>query len=259
LRRSRCFPSLEPEINGNSRSIRIQRWQVRSSLVEFHRRHRQLVSQNAGSSNPGIYYQVGGGGLNLFVEQALGPDQTDQANHELVEAYDAKFGAGAWSRDQNAATPPLTSLFVPVDAAKCAQAGGQLVGMIYSVGPQVTSAGITDEAQYRSIYSDAFAAVVDANARGERIAAVRITMLSTGIYATGNPTGLFDTSARLILDAIVQAAAAAPEARFPQTVLVNNKTNGGGNKEVDCFTHAAEARGLKVDRTGFDLTVKTLR
>jgi hypothetical protein len=219
-----------------------------------------VVSQNAGSSNPGIYYQVGGGGLNGVFVDALGQEQTDQCNQALVAAYDAKFGAGAWKRDQTQkpADPPLTSFLVSVDAAKCAHAGDQIVGMIYSVGPKLTSAGITDESQYRGIYIDAFAAVVNSNANtsGNQIAAVRITMLSTGIYAGGDPTTLYNTSARCILDGIQEAAAAAAEADFPPTVLVNNATESDGtNKEVDSFTHAAEARGLPVDSAGFVLTV----
>lgn len=222
-----------------------------------------LVSQNAGSSNGDIYYKVGGGGLNGFFRDALGTDQTKAVNDALEAAYEAKFGAGAWKRDQTrrAADPPLTSFLVPVDAASCAKAGNQIVGMIYSVGPKLTSVGITDEKQYRGIYTDAFAAAVNANAHGKRIAAVRITMVSTGLYASGgDQTALYDTSARLILDGIQEAASAAAEAHFPGTVLVNNEAKSdGANKEVDSFTHAAKARGVPVDRAGFDLTVKTLR
>ena len=134
--------------------------------------------------------------------------------------------------------------------------------MIYSVGPQLKRDGIKKEKepQYRGIYIDAFAAVVDANAGGKRIASVRIAMVSTGIYAehVDNPTALYDTSARCILDGIEEAAAAAAEEHFPQTVLVNSATAGGTSKEVDAFTHAGKDRGLPVDRAGFDLTVQTL-
>jgi hypothetical protein len=86
-------------------------------------------------------------------------------------------------------------------------------------------------------------------------------MLSTGLYASGSPTvltALLDTSARLILDGIEEAAASAVEAHFPQTVLVNNKNVNGANREVDSFTHAAKDRGLPVDGAGFDLPVQTL-
>jgi hypothetical protein len=219
----------------------------------------KLVSQNAGSSNPGIYYQVGGGGLNGRFRDALGPEQTDRVNQALRAAYDGRFGAGAWmDQNQKGANAPLTSFLVPVDAAR---PGDQIVGMIYSVGPQLTKGAITDKSQYRAIYTDAFAAVVSANARGERIAAVRITMLSTGIYAgaLSNPSALYDTSASCILDGIEQAAAAAAAAHFPQTVLVNSATEpDGSSKEVDSFTRAAKNRGLAVDAGGFDFTVKTL-
>jgi hypothetical protein len=132
--------------------------------------------------------------VNGFFAAALGDGEKSEsetrANDALRVAYDAKFGDGAWQRDQKAANPPLTSFFVPVDAARCAHAGDQIVGMVYSVGPKLRSAGITDEHEYRSIYTDAFAAVVNANAGGNQIAAVRITMVSTGLYAGGNLTAL---------------------------------------------------------------------
>jgi hypothetical protein len=224
-----------------------------------------LVSQNAGSSTLGIYYQVGGAGLNGRFMAALGPEQTDRVNKALEAAYNAKFHPRTWSVDKgnNSANPPLTSFLVPVDAAGCAQGQDQIVGMIYSVGPQLTKDGITDERQYRGIYIDAFAAVANANANagGNRIAAVRIAMVSTGIYAEGvrNPTALYDTSARCILDGIQEAAAPAVEAHLPPTVLVNSATKPDGtSNEIDSFTHAAKDRGLRVDPAGFDLTVKTL-
>ena len=233
-----------------------------------------LVSQNAGSSYPGLYYKVGGGTLNGFFATAIGNTretgcQLDQANMALEAAYDHKFGAGAYDRDSNniPADPPLTSFYIPINAAKCFDAGTQVVGMLYSVGPILKEddrgnyVGITDEPQYRRIYTDGFTAIVDANAGGAQIKAARISTISTGAFA-GNPTAaqrtaLLHTSARLILDGIVEAAVAAAEANFPGTVLVNVK--GSEDAAVDAFTHAAQCRDLPVSSAGFDLTVKTLR
>jgi hypothetical protein len=226
-----------------------------------------LVSQNAGSSLSGLYYQVGGGYQNGIFATAIGNTpatgcQLDQANTALEAAYDHKFGAGAFDRDSKSvpADPPLTSFYIPIDAAKCFNAGTQLVGMLYSVGPQLTSAEITDEPQYRRIYTDGFTAIVNANAGGAQIKAVRISMVSTGVFA-GNPTpaqrtALLHASARLILDGIVEAAVAAAEANFPGTVLVNVK--GSADAAVDAFTHAANCRDLPGNSAGFDLSAKTL-
>ena len=115
-----------------------------------------IVSQNAGSTNPGIYYQVGGGGLNGAFASALGTQATD-VNRALQAAYDTKFGTGSWSRDSgNPPSPlPLTSLLVPVTAS--AHVGNYCVGMMYSVGPMLTSAGLTptESALYTKIYADA--------------------------------------------------------------------------------------------------------
>ncbi len=221
----------------------------------------KLASQDAGSSNPGIYYQVGGGGVNGLFADALGASETKIVNTALVAAYDAKYGAGSWPRDSGGgANSPLTSFFVPVDPANSTKVGSRVAGIVYSVGPVLGRQGITDKAQYRSIYTDGFTAVADANAAGAGVTAVRITMLSTGIYAqhVDDRTLLFDTSAALILDAVDAAAAASAAADFPDTVLVNARIDANGKgKEVDAFTNAARARGVPVTGAGFDLTVKT--
>ncbi len=218
----------------------------------------KLASQNAGSTNPGIYYQVGGGGVNGLFASALGAGATEVVNAALVAAYDERFGASAWQRDASGrGGSPLTSFFVPVDPAHCAAAGSRIAAVLYSVGPQLGPQGITDEVRYRDIYEDAFTAVARANATGAGVAAARITMLSTGIYATRveDPDLLFDTSAALIVDAI-EVAAAKAGADFPSTVLVNASIDpSGGGKEVDSFTNAARARGLQVTSAGFDLDV----
>ena len=96
-----------------------------------------VVSQNAGSTNPGIYYQVGGGGLNGIFERALGPQQVVSVNNQLQIAYDAKLGEGRWAKDSKEPPShlPLTSLLVPVEA------GNNCIGMMYSVGPMLTPMG----------------------------------------------------------------------------------------------------------------------
>jgi hypothetical protein len=51
-----------------------------------------VVSQNTGSTNSGIYNQVGGVGLNGAFERALGPQQVARVNKELQISHDAMFG-----------------------------------------------------------------------------------------------------------------------------------------------------------------------
>ena len=118
-----------------------------------------------------------------------------------------------------------------------------------------------DPNQYRQIYVDAFSAVASANKNagaGKQIDAIRLTMLSTGIYAGTDPLAIAREAAGLILDAVEAAAQLTDAASLPLTMLINNTTNGNyPNKEKDAFTQAARARNITVTASGFTLDVKT--
>ena len=67
----------------------------------------QIASQDAGSSNIGIYYQVGGGGVNgLFADALNGAKHVNagplciSVNAALHDAYDNQFGRRLESRQQ---------------------------------------------------------------------------------------------------------------------------------------------------------------
>ncbi len=213
-----------------------------------------LVSQNAGSTNPGIYYQVGGGGLNGAFASALGTE-ADRVNKELKTAYDEKFGVGRWDKDsRQPPTPlPLTSLLVRVSPS--AEVGNNVIGMVYSVGPMLTSAGLTanDCSLYTQIYADALHEIA---ANSTKIDGFRITMLSSGIYRGGAPIGPFaDAAARCIIDAVCAAVKAQPVALGQLAILINTDTTAPFLKELKGFTSAATARGTKVTATGFSIPV----
>ena len=85
----------------------------------------QIASQDAGSSNSGIYYQVGGGGVNgLFADALNGAKHAIKAgplcisvNAALPVAYDNHFGKGAWSQDSSSGRGDrLTSFYIPLPA-----------------------------------------------------------------------------------------------------------------------------------------------
>ena len=222
-----------------------------------------IVSQNAGSTNGTIYYQVGGGGLNGVFSNALGNNDPrrinnprtdlDDVNDELTEAYDRKFGAGSWQRDSNnpPSPVPLTSLLVQVRPG--VNVGEKVVGMVYSVGPMLDPAGLTASLRsvYIAIYTDAMNEIA---ASPTKIDAFRITMLSSGIYLNGAPIEPFaDAAAGCIIDAVRTAVKAKPAALARLAILINTDTNAEFTKELNGFTNAATARGAKVTRSGFSL------
>jgi hypothetical protein len=226
-----------------------------------------VATQNAGSSNRGIYYQVGGGGRNGDFADGFGPRLCDLMNQALVSAYDERFGAGSWQADNAAARGDrLTSFYVPIPrplpvprpAPPIPPVGDRIAGMVYSVGPIIHQGVIGDRDQYRQIYVDALDSVAAANraaASNGRIEALRITMLSTGIYSAGLPaaqaTALARDAATLILDALAAAAAGPAVADLPATILINTATPV--SKEIDAFTYAAGQRKLAVTAAGFVL------
>ena len=228
-----------------------------------------LASQDAGSSNYTIYYQVGGGGLNLVFEKALrGAGQLASVNTRLVAMYDAKYGDGAWTRDRDASiaappvSPPLTSFLVPVTPG-AAPIGSSMQGVMYSVGPILDEAGITDLAGYAQIYTDAMNEVARVRNEGTPIAGLRVTMLSTGLYA-----GRVDDEDKLLTDAatgIIQGIVAGVNAEpslADLTILINtdlHPTDAMGkplrSKEIFGFQSATAALGIPFTKTGFDAPV----
>jgi len=223
-----------------------------------------IASQDAGSSNGDIYYQIGGGGLNGFFASALGP-MCAGVNRALVDAYDAHFGAGAWKADSEVGRRDrLTSFYIPLAGPRpaLAQVGERVAGLVYSVGP-VLHKVIVDRDGFRAVYVDALNAVAAANRNAsddQRIDALRITLLSTGIYGnteTDEEAALLARDvASVVLEALV-AAGTQPQAQdLPTTILINTNYAGPNeSKEVDAFSHAAAARGIAVDAEGFKLQV----
>lgn len=218
-----------------------------------------LATQNAGSTLHPIYYQFGGEGLNgQFAQELADAGLLGSANKALAKAYDAdtRYGRGAWKADSTPASPRrdrLTSLLVPV-APDTPPVGASVLAVVYSVGPQLGAKGIEDEAGYRQIYADAFAAIADWNQRWPRqIQNFRVTMLSTGIDSgTSDPTALRAQSARLIVDAAVASIAAAPKWLGTLSVLVNTDDAAGGAERL-AFDTAARDRKLVTTLQGFDV------
>lgn len=221
-----------------------------------------IASQNAGSTNSGIYHQVGGGGVNLLFMNALGPSLTASVNGDLVVAYDARFGKGAWQKDKTSQTPPLTSFYIPLPAGKGANVGKKVAGMVYSVGPVIDDDHVTDRDQYRQIHVDALNELASVNksaATGAKIEGLRITMLSTGIYGPSDPkkkTPECRDVAAVILEALEAAAKGADAAYLPATIPINCATDPKktpASKEIDAFTFAATALKITVTKAGFEL------
>jgi len=218
-----------------------------------------VATQNAGSTNPGIYYQVGGSGRNGDFATGFGNALCSQVNKALVAAYDSRFGAGSWQADSDSGRDDrLTSFYLPIPRPAPSSVGQRIAGMVYSVGPVINAGVIADRAQYRQIYADALDAVAAANhgaALADRIEALRLTMLSTGLYSHGLPaaqaTALARDAASLIVDALAAAAAGAHAADMPATILIN--TAKPVSKEIDAYTYAARQRNLAVSAAGFVL------
>lgn len=209
-----------------------------------------VVSQNAGSTNSDIYYQVGGGGLNGVFERALGPQQVVRVNNELKISYDAKFGEGRWAKDSKEPPSPLplTSLLVPVEA------GNSCIGMMYSVGPMLTRDGLGAPAEmerYTQIYADAMHEIAQ---KGSEVYGFRITMLSSGFYRGGAPLDAFaDAAAGCIIDAVCASVVAHPLALSKLAILINTDRHATFPIELNGFTNAATARGATITSSGFIL------
>lgn len=220
-----------------------------------------IVSQNAGSTNQGIYYQVGGGGLNGAFARALG-SQVKSVNAELKTAYDQKFGDNSWIRDsQKTPSPlPLTSLLVPVNHSE--HVGQNCTGMMYSVGPILHKDGLNDtktKTLYSQIYADAMSEIAKSH---KNIDGFRITMLSSGIYRGNAPIQSFSNdAATLIINAVCAAIKAQPKKLGNLAILINTDTNSHFPKELKGFTYAAKLQNAsffsKDGKNGFSIMLKS--
>jgi len=214
----------------------------------------RIVTQNAGSSDLGLYYQVCGGGLNGRFERGLGTG-VDAVNARLRKPYDARFGAGRFDIDSLAppSPPVLTSLLVPLDPAL--GLGDRVAGMAYSVGPKLTRAGLTPGivVEYMQIYVDALTAIALCP---DPVDGFRITMLSSGIYRGDAPIEPFaDAAAGAVIEAVRAAVRNSKGRLSGLTILINTDREAIFPLEVDGFTHAAAAAGVKVDTRGFTLPI----
>jgi hypothetical protein len=232
-----------------------------------------IASQNAGSINRGLYYQVGGGGMNGRFKKVLnearkinGTSQLDIANAELKRAYDARYGAGAFDTDAGASSPRsdrLTSFIVKLEPDG-AHIGRDVVAMLYSVGPVLGRAGIVDKDGYARIYCDGLKEIAAWNKReATPIQGLRITMLSCGIYADSvdDKDALYDDAAAAIIDGLKRAATDDPGLASVKILINTNDSSEPHNRdgsphvptERPAFTAAAQALGVVVGSDGFSV------
>ncbi len=216
-----------------------------------------VASQNAGSSNAGIYYQVGGGFLNgIFATDLKKAGQLTTVNQALQAAYNARYGSGSFATDSSAASPRqdrLTSLIVPVSEGT--PIGDNVYAMVYSVGPQLGLHGIVDRNAYKQIYLDALNEISKWNKANPKavIKNFRITMVSTNAYGNGSKALRFD-SATLILEAVKDAAKSNPSLTGI-TILINSNYRVDPPAEPEAFDAAAKAAGANGNSAGFDLRI----
>jgi hypothetical protein len=228
----------------------------------------EIVTQNAGSSNYGIYYQVGGGGLNAVFASKLSPTgKLDRINKELIKKYEEKYGKGSYSRDSTTGVQDkLTSFLIPVPGGQDG-IGDRVNGMMYSVGPVLGHKGITDRSAYSQIYSDAVREIMKANqSKGSKIVGLRITLLSTGIYALSvdSTKDLYKDAAELIIRGILSGYKASG-ATSSFSILINSDRNKEDkltqekiDKEVNGFTDAVNGisdLSITMDSKGFTVEV----
>ena len=224
----------------------------------------EIVSQNAGSTNPGIYYQVGGGGLNSAFSSALG-SQVKVVNQKLVSEYNSLgIGSGSWEKDSSSPPNPLplTSLLVPINPDD--EHTDKTSAMMYSVGPVLNSSGLVaaELASYTRIYTDAMTRIANSD---QSFAGFRITLLSSGIYRGGAPIGPFaDSAAGAVIDAITSSVKSNTAKLGGLSILINTddypmKRHSDKKlypKERIGFTNAAVARNATdVTWGGFTISV----
>jgi hypothetical protein len=231
-----------------------------------------IASQNAGSINRGMYYQVDGSGMNGRFKTALlnahkvdGQSQLDSVNAYLRMAYNACYGLGSYPKDANASprTDRLTSFIVPITPdPDGAWIGRNVVAMIYSVGPVLDRSGIVDKDAYAQIYYDALKAVGAWNdGQQDPITALRITMLSCGIYGdmVDDKDGLYLDAAAAIIAGMTRAAIDCTDLP-PVKILINTNDSSEPRspdgtphvpRERPAFTAAAKALDITADERGF--------
>jgi|GEM_PF-2866999 len=208
-----------------------------------------IATQNAGSSDSALYYQTGGSGLNLAFDLALTKSgEQINVNKALKSQYNKKYN-NSWATDAKSARQDrLTSFLIPLDPT--AQKGGDDVYcMVYSVGPKLSN-GITDEAAYQQIYSDAFTELAAHNRAFPPIENFRLTLVSTLLYAGQSDLATLSShAARLVIQA-AKAAATTDSSLANLTLLVNSNETTGGVARV-AFDSAATTLGLTPTDEGF--------
>lgn len=217
-----------------------------------------IVAQNAGSTLHDIYYEVGGEFLNgTFATQITAADPTllGRVNADLKDAYNARYN-GAYDTDAAGRPPPqdrLTSFLIMLDPG-VPPIGKRVLGMLYSVGPQLGAKGIEDEAAYKQIYTDGLTAIADWNTSNATIENLRVALLSTGAFggSSDGPT-LRAQAAGLVIDAAVAAMKARPEIGSLQLLINTNDTTTTQGPERIAFDTAAKARKITTFAQGFDV------
>ena len=219
-----------------------------------------LVSQDAGSNDSGIYYQIAGGTINQqFATELDDAGLKSAANKDLIRQYNQKYNNEYDQDSNNARQDRLTSFLVALDNDSI-QGGSDVVAMMYSVGPKLGNTGITDESAYKQIYLDAFAAIDTFNQKALNnnfgpIVNFRVALLSTSAYAGfSDPVKLKAQAAGLVADAAIASLTAFPSLK-DLTILINSNENMGGAERVAFETTAAK-RGVTPCDDGFDLPVK---
>lgn len=138
------------------------------------------ISQNSGSSNPGIFYQVGGGGVNGafgfgFRQKGILTEVNDRLLIKLKELQD----------DENVIlTDPLPSIIVPLNDLD----QESVEGMLYSVGPVLSSERefkLEHMKMIKNIYKDAISDILEFNGNETtdmKYECLRVSFVSSGIY-----------------------------------------------------------------------------
>ena len=221
-----------------------------------------VATQNAGSAKSGIYYQLGGTGVNgVFTDRFTKAGLLATVQSDLGVAYDKHYGTGTFAadaKDDPTTKAPrqdrLTSLLIPYNPAP--PIDGNVIAMVYSAAPLLGPGGITDKAAYKQIYTDALDAIATWNADpfGTPFEFLRITMLSTGTNA-GSAAGatLFETSAAMIVEAVNDALKA--HTNLASLIVLVNSNSATGDNERKAFDKAAAAKGVTSTLTGFDLPI----
>ncbi len=144
-----------------------------------------LVTQNAGSVNPGLYYKVGGSGLNgTFADKF----------NEYCDGYVENINSYLDGKLEGSSTDLVyKSILVPFSEIKCNKVknqeviGDKVLGIMYSVGPNMSAENEYSNKNKETIinvYKEAIKSIDDYNKEeDDKINCFRITKLSSSIYA----------------------------------------------------------------------------